>query len=379
MSEAKGVLFVHDGKMNMNGLDLETDYFLRALSKASISTIFLARRHVDIPGIDSLTPAVNPAKLVAALPGHIYYGASKRFFSWWAARKLRSLDHGVAIAWARGARTLFQKAKRHQISTLLLAGNIHIHYDLPARFHAAWPAMDKSYRRAEYDLADIIATHSIYARSTYLSQGIVEEKVVALHRGYDATIFYPPSKPSEKFRVIFCGKVAERKGAHLMLEAWQKAGLHDAELWFAGNLDGEMKRNLSKYNLSNIRFLGFVKDTGVIMRQCAAIFLPSRNEGLPKALVEAAACGLAVAATPVCGFPIQEGRTGFYLTRCADNIAHRLRYFCEHQEECRRMGREAAAWVRTHFSWDKCQDDFVRIVQDLLARHSLTTQKAFEK
>lgn len=79
-------------------------------------------------------------------------------------------------------------------------------------------------------------------------------------------------------------------------------------------IDGDSQRRLSQLH-PRVRFTGNLEPTLVApYLQCSDIFvLPSYQEGLPSALLEAMACGLAPVVTPVGGIPsvIKNGENGF--------------------------------------------------------------------
>ncbi|MGH9388478.1 MAG: glycosyltransferase, partial [Vicinamibacteria bacterium] len=62
-----------------------------------------------------------------------------------------------------------------------------------------------------------------------------------------------------------------------------------------------------------IRFTGLRTDLDVVLRRLDLLLLPSRREGLPRSLIEAAACGVPVAASDIrgCREVVEDGVTGF--------------------------------------------------------------------
>jgi len=113
------------------------------------------------------------------------------------------------------------------------------------------------------------------------------------------------SKPAARCRLLFLGIVGERKGVDTLLSALAHPlmAAADWEAVIGGN--GEVHRFealAAKLGLTDrVKFTGLL-DTAAVKDQFseADIFvLPSRNEGLPVALIEAMSYGCAIVSTPV--------------------------------------------------------------------------------
>jgi glycosyltransferase involved in cell wall biosynthesis len=110
-------------------------------------------------------------------------------------------------------------------------------------------------------------------------------------------------------RLLFLGRIGERKGSYDLLEALAllKPRHPNIELMCGG--DGELDRFSAQARAldvaGQVRLLGWVR--GAAKRRHfarASIFvLPSHFEGLPMALLEAMSSGIAVISTPVGGIP----------------------------------------------------------------------------
>jgi glycosyltransferase involved in cell wall biosynthesis len=359
------LLFVHDGKMNGIGLDLVSDYLLRSLADSDVRVTFVSRGRVDYPHVRCVVPPLNPAKLAAWLPRPYYYGASKRFFSSLGARELARHHYDAAMAWARGARALFTAARALRVKTVLHAGNLHCDSDTEPQH--PWPAISKPYRRDEYGLADRLFVASDNAAADFVAHGVDSARVSVLHRGFDPLRFYPAERLPSVFRVLFCGHLGERKGLPQVLEAWHLAALTGAELWLVGGLDGSMRPVLERWRRPDIVVKGFQRDVAPLMRECSLMLLPSRNEGLPKALIEGAACGLPVLATREAGFPIRDGETGFFVTRDPADIARRLRELYASPSTLTGMGNASRELAVATFSWERFMSRFRASLETLLA------------
>jgi glycosyltransferase involved in cell wall biosynthesis len=100
--------------------------------------------------------------------------------------------------------------------------------------------------------------------------------------------------------VLFGGEVGRRKGADVLLSAWQQLGSERAgwTLTLAGPVTPEIKAMLPR---ENVKVLGAVPHAELLRLQSRAAIavLPSRNEAMPMFLLESMARACAVVSTPV--------------------------------------------------------------------------------
>lgn len=142
------------------------------------------------------------------------------------------------------------------------------------------------------------------------SLGLKPEQVFVLPNPVEL----PPQVPHRinvtKVKLVFFGRVGQRKGAFDLIRAFANlpAFVKDrSELILAGDGEVEKGRNLAQQlNLTNhVTFLGWVdsEQRDKILAQADVFILPSYNEGLPLAILEAMAWGLPIITTPVGGIP----------------------------------------------------------------------------
>ena len=107
---------------------------------------------------------------------------------------------------------------------------------------------------------------------------------------------------------------------------------------YGGGPDESTLRELQRmYDLQNVTFAGFQKDVEQIWRECHALVLPSRYEGLPLAIVEAMLCGRPCIVTDVAGNSelMEDDISGFVAA------APRVKYLDEAME---RAWRRRSEW-----------------------------------
>ena len=106
-------------------------------------------------------------------------------------------------------------------------------------------------------------------------------------------------RPDSK-RLLYLGRLTERKNVSLLLDAWGEIDSDDYTLSIAGTgyQREELQQQVKNSSISNVEFLGFVSDTEKVelLRDSLAFVFPSTLEGYPITGLEALASG-----TPVIG------------------------------------------------------------------------------
>jgi glycosyltransferase involved in cell wall biosynthesis len=118
-----------------------------------------------------------------------------------------------------------------------------------------------------------------------------------------------------------------------------------------------------------IEWWGQRSDMPDVIAQATIVCLPSYREGLPTALVEAAACGKPLVATdvPGCREVVQQGVTGLLVrSRDAAALALALRTLLLDPELRSRMGRQAREMAAERFSLDTVKAATIELYRDLV-------------
>ncbi|WP_391120066.1 glycosyltransferase family 4 protein [Psychrobacillus sp. L3] len=106
--------------------------------------------------------------------------------------------------------------------------------------------------------------------------------------------------------VVSCiAELSSRKNQKFLLDNWRKVTLNtpNIHLLLIGNGPDyeEIKEFISNENFTNIHLLGYRRDVPEIIAQSDIVTLVSKQEGLPRCLMEAMACGKSIIATNVRG------------------------------------------------------------------------------
>ena len=155
-------------------------------------------------------------------------------------------------------------------------------------------------------LDGIFALHEqqkIHICDTY---GVPAEQVRVIGTGYNSDVFTQNAelqnlRPANKQRLIFAGKLSEKKGVMSLLRSLScLENPQDYELALAGGYGNQAEYDeicrLAEAAPSNVTFLGRLNQQQLVreMNSSHIFILPSFFEGLPLVLIEAMACGLRV-------------------------------------------------------------------------------------
>lgn len=193
-------------------------------------------------------------------------------------------------------------------------------------------------------------------RGRALAQGFPEDRTLTHYLGVDLARFRPSPEEAQPGLVLHVGRLVEKKGTALLIEAM--AALPDARLVVIG--DGPERTRLEQLASGRAAFLGALPPDEVAawMRRAwllAAASVTARDgdsEGLPTVIVEAAASGVPVVGTDHSGIPeaVVDGETGFIVPeRDRGALATRLRDILDSAELRRRLGAGARALAERRF------------------------------
>ena len=190
--------------------------------------------------------------------------------------------------------------------------------------------------------------------------------------GVDTKLFTPewdrPANP--RVRVLFVGSLRPFKGPQLLVRAAAQFPGADFVIVGRGIMAADLEAEVHKKGLRNVEFgRGLeVSELREQYRRADIFLLPSRWEGSPKVILEAAACGLPVIArSDYQPESVIDGQTG-YLGGSDDELLERLGRLLLASPEVRRdMGRASRA-LSERFDWDPITRRWEEVFSRLVTR-----------
>lgn len=212
------------------------------------------------------------------------------------------------------------------------------------------------------------------------SYGIRGERIHLVSNGVDTEAFRPGNRaearralglPVDGALVGVVGRLSAEKGQDVLLDAFASVG---AGVRLAVVGDGPETDALQQAAGPNVRFLGRREDMARVYAALDLLALPSRTEGLPLTLLEAAACGVPAVATRVGDVAkvVVPGETG-YLVPPGDPeaLAAALNAALADASRLSDMGRAARSRVETLFSQSAMNEAYTRLY-NVVARRTTT-------
>lgn len=214
--------------------------------------------------------------------------------------------------------------------------------------------------RAEIDAADYVIAQNAFSVDWLGAHGIARERIVLLPLGVDTARFRPAPAPKDggPFRVIFVGHQSIRKGLHLLLEAWRKLSLPDAELVLVGPVIDKIGTDLHRRYAGTFTYAGVTSPDRLaeLYRSSDLLVCPSLFEGGPMVVLEAMASGLPCVVSRAACSVVREGTDGLIVPVAdGDALADAIATLHADRARAKRMGASAHERVRS-FTWDKFSD-----------------------
>jgi glycosyltransferase involved in cell wall biosynthesis len=179
--------------------------------------------------------------------------------------------------------------------------------------------------------------------------------------GVDLAVFAPRPEPDGPPIVVFPARLIDDKGIREFLVAARTArdkGL-DARFRLVGRTDADNPTDVGEATIRRweaaglVEWLGFADDMPKMFAACHIVCLPSYREGLPRTLIEAAACGRAIVTSdaPGCRDVVVDGDNGLLApVRDGGAVADAVIRLIEDPALRRRMAARGRAIAEADFS-----------------------------
>ena len=216
-------------------------------------------------------------------------------------------------------------------------------------------------------------------RETLLALGALDIRDTRMIRGSGVALDDYPyvPEPEGKPVVVMAARLLRDKGvfefvnaARLLRERSVEATLRLIGSADPGNLTSVTQEELQQWESEGVvELLGFRSDIAQQYAAANVVCLPSYREGLPKSLVEAAACGRAVVTTdvPGCRDAIIPDKTGLLVqVRDPVSLADAIQKLVENPELRNCMGSGGRALAQEEFAIEKIVDQHLKIYREVV-------------
>jgi glycosyltransferase involved in cell wall biosynthesis len=268
-------------------------------------------------------------------------------------------------------RMLFQLHPHPASMRRILRAELEKHPDCASSLEQEWelalPEQDFERLVEETKMAGAWLAASTFTKSTLVENGIPAERIHVAPYGVNLDKFRPGATPragNGPLRLLFVGRINQRKGVKYLLEALRKLSTKHIELTICGRVLDDLK--IFEPYRSQITIRPSVSPAELVAAyQTADLFVfPSVAEGFAHVLLESMACGLPVLSTTATAAPdlVTEGVDGFVVAPGDSNaLVSRVEWALSHRSELHEM-REAARRKAEQFTWARfrqCVNAFV--------------------
>lgn len=195
-----------------------------------------------------------------------------------------------------------------------------------------------------------------------------QQKVFCVYNGVENSEVVEKSikKENETIEICCVASITPRKGQHYIVEALEKMEKKpNVHFTFVGGgtdrvvLEERVKRDgLQEF----FTFAGITNDVDSYLKRSDVYILPSEDEGLPMAILEAMRASLPIVSTPVGGIPemLEDGYNGIMIE---PNVAS-VKHFLENLQvfDWATMGKNARAMFEKKFTVDKMVDEYSKVL-----------------
>lgn len=220
-------------------------------------------------------------------------------------------------------------------------------------------------------------------------QLLINEKMVAKQQlvlikgsGVDTDIYYPDKKQNDVLTIMLTGRMLRDKGIIEFVEAAKiiRQSYPEVRFVLVGDIDTENPSSLSREELTGwndagiVEWLGYRKDIPELLRTADIVCLPSfYGEGVPKSLIEAAACGKALIASdmPGCREIVRQNENGLLVpVKDASALAEAIKTLIDDEDLRLNMGLKGRDIVEQEFTTGMVISKTLELYQRALTNQS---------
>lgn len=212
--------------------------------------------------------------------------------------------------------------------------------------------MIKAVERFAYHFADVITVSSLEGREYIQDRFRLRRPITILPNYIDTELFKPADVKKMKNSLCFVGRLEEEKNLFSLLKAAASTG-YSLTLVGTGILEEELRRYAEQEGVK-ASFSGSIPNNELpeLLNKHEIFMLPSLYEGMPKALLEAMACGLPCIGTDVMGTRevIEHKEDGYLCTTGAEAIRKAILDISNDTSLQGKLGQNARRKIVDNFS-----------------------------
>lgn len=325
------------------------------IEATGVRTVDIALKRTSTRPVDELVGVVDLVRLYRRLQPDVVHHVS-----------IKPVLYGSIAARIAGVRNV--------VNAVPGLGYVFTGRDMKARVISV--AARQAYRLALSGKGTCTILQNEEDRSFFVQSGITSWDKTALIRGSGVdTVRFVPGQEEEVPVIMYAGRMLESKGVRDLYAAHQELigrGI-SCKLRLVGAPDEANPEAIKSAELAawakdaHVEWLGHRSDVADILPSASAFVLSSDREGVPKALLEAASCGVPIVASdvPGCRDVVDHGRNGFLVpVRSPRAIADALEALLAQPELRRTMDEAGRRKAITEFA----EEIVVRQTLDLYAR-----------
>ena len=187
-----------------------------------------------------------------------------------------------------------------------------------------------------------------------------------IQNGFDDIYLSVPEKPEDEY-VLFLGRLEiDSKGLDILLDAWRNLTGIPLKIAGRGKDEKKMKEKINGFGISDsASLLGFVQGQEKIdyISRSKFMVIPSRFEGQPIVILEAAALGKAVVVSdiPELSCAKEEGFGISFRTEDATDLAEKITKLWHDKSLRKEMGQQGREFAKV-FSWDRITERYEKFL-----------------
>lgn len=221
-----------------------------------------------------------------------------------------------------------------------------------------------------------IITENIYDKELINSLNAVNYNQIKIIRGagVDLSKYYYIEENNENIKVSMACRLLKDKGVFEYIEASKilKKKYLNVKFELYGDIDIHNPASLTSDNIKKTKEEGFVNvygfssDIAKVFSDSNIVVLPSYREGLPKVLIEAAACGRAIVTTdvPGCRDAIEPNVTGLLCeVKDTESLASMIEKLILDKDLRNSMGKEGRKLAEQEFDINKVVEKHFEIYE----------------